>query len=117
MPFWNTGKRIFTRETLTVSTAVKTLTASVYNDTSNTDRQPNQQGSNRRPARAAVIVCETNAIRVTKDGTTPVAATTGTKLNPGDTYALETYEEIVKFQAVRDGASDGTVQVDYYRNA
>lgn len=117
MSFFISGKRIFTRETLTVSVAVKTLTQTVYDDTTHPGSQPAQIGTNRQRARAATITVEAQAIRVTRDGTTPVAATTGTKLNPGDTLVLESYQELALFKAVRDGGTDGTIQVDYYRNA
>lgn len=116
MSFFISGRRIMARETLTVSTAVKTLTAATYGDQSATASTGNQVTSNRRHAIAATITCETQAIRVTTDGTTPVAATTGIKMNVGDTMVLDSYQELVNFKAVRDGASDGTIQVNYYRS-
>lgn len=117
MPFFNSRKNVFARETLTVSNSVKTLTSTLYDNVAGitSGTQPVQTGSNRRRASGAVVITEGQAIRATKDGTDPVATTTGTKLNTGDIYILETYQDIAKFKAIREGASDGTIQVEYYR--
>lgn len=117
MPFFNSRKNVFKREVLTVSSVAIGLTAANYDATAEHANNPgNQSGAKSRKASGAVLTIEANSIRVTKDGTTaPVAATTGTKLNSGDTYVLETYQDIVFFKAIRDGASDATVQVEYYR--
>lgn len=116
MPFFNARKNVFTRETVAVSAAVKQLTRATYDDDAGVTAtvQPNQFGTDRKKASGAVVVCETSAVRVTKDGTDPVATTTGVKLNPGDVYILETYQDIVKFKATRETV-DATLQVEYYR--
>lgn len=107
----------FKQETLTVSNTVKTLTASAYNATSEFNGTAGGSFINiPRKARAAKVEnTSSNAIRYTEELTAPVAATTGSLLNPGDFKFLESLESIQKFKMIREGASDATVDVSYYR--
>lgn len=112
MPAFIQTLRPFGQETLTVSNTVKQLTQTLYDNTAQITTLRNLQ----RKARGVTVEnTSANVIRYTEDGTAPVAATTGSLLNPGDIKLLESYESIVKFKMIRDGASDATVNVDYYR--
>jgi hypothetical protein len=96
----------FARERLTVSNTVKKLTSSVYN----------VEGTVPTIKRRRARVCTENAdIRVTSEGTNPVATTTGTLLPSGSTLWLHTQSAIARFKAIRDGSSDGSIEVEYYR--
>lgn len=98
------GLQPFAYESLTVTNAVKTLT------------QATAFPANEPPARAALITFEAQPIRVTLDGTTPVASTgPGHQFNDKDAYVARQRQEIVKFKAIRDGATDGTLRVTYFR--
>lgn len=69
-------------------------------------------------ARCALITVdgdvETNDIRWTCDGTAPVAATTGHLLQAGDVLTLYGYGNILKFRAIREGGTNGTLQVTFF---
>lgn len=107
----------FARERLTVTNAVKQLTSSVYNpvatgDTSN--RIPYAQ-----PARRAEVFVRAEPINFTKNGTDPDAVTTvggvGAPAAADDVILLNSFEEIVKFKAIRSGGTDALIEVIYYR--
>lgn len=73
-------------------------------------------GKNNTP-RFAVVTCETNNIRYTRNGTTPVEASlTGAVLTPTSALPVvltgQTQIEQFRFVAVTAGA--GRVHVDYY---
>lgn len=112
MPSFVQPLRPFGSETLTVTNAVKTLTQTLYDNTAQITAARNLA----RKARGVVVEnTSSNVIRYTEDGTTPVAATTGKLLNPGDVKFLESYASIVLFKMIREGASDAIVDVEYYR--
>lgn len=114
MPNFNFHVNPLYAETLVVSNAVKQLTQTVYDGTSD-NKAYTQMGNKRRKARVAKVTVDTaNSIRWTKDGTAPVAATTGALGRQFDVIYLESYAEIIKFKAIRDGASDSSIQVEYY---
>lgn len=107
----------FASETITVDNTVKTLTPATYNATSEFSGAASSQvvKTPRKAKAAKVVVDSANAIRVTEDLTTPVAATTGVVYNQNDTLFLESLEAIQKFKTTRDGASSSSLQVTYYR--
>jgi hypothetical protein len=114
--------RAFARERITITSgAVKQLTASVYNDTSESGSQPNQTGNNRRIARAAKIVLDSGSgdIHYSEEGTNPTTGVTGADVGSlagqGDVVWLETYEQIVKFKSIALTATNGIAEVVYYR--
>jgi hypothetical protein len=94
----------FAFEKLTVSSTVKTLTASVYHQKSSTNA-PN------KIARFATISVETDSIRYRLDGTDP-DSTTGHLLQVGDVLELDSANDVAKFKAIRV-SGDATIQVSY----
>lgn len=112
MATFNITKRAFARERLTVTNAVKTLTASVYNDTTRVER----------PIKASAariqVLAGSGQIQFTEEGTAPTADVTvtgvGTQLNAGDILFLESYEAIKNFKAIRV-ATDAILEINYYR--
>lgn len=112
MSLFLSAREAFASETITVSNAVKQLTPATYDSTG----EVTGTRINVRKARGALIEVDgANSIRYTEDGTTPVAATTGRVLNQADVMVLDGYQAIVAFKAIREGASDATLQVTYYR--
>jgi len=91
----------YSYESITVSTVVKSLTATTY-----------------LRATRAFITCETGAIRYTVDGvTTPNSAgLVGHKLpnTDGVSLMLENHDEIRNFRAVRATATDGVIKITYF---
>lgn len=115
MPNFNFHVNPLYAETLTVSNSVKQLTASVFDGVTSNNQEWSQKGIKRRKARVAKIYVDTaNSIRWTKDGTAPVAATTGALGRQFDVIYLESYAEITHFKAIRDGGTDSSIQVEYY---
>lgn len=94
-------------ETIAVSTAVVAPTAG--NITSN------QAGGFYKRAVKIFMTVETNSIRVTWDGTTPVAATTGHLLTAGSSLTVIGEQNVSRLKMIRSTA-DATVQVTYYYN-
>lgn len=93
-----------TRETVTVSSAVKQLTAAYFN--------PDSQSS--YDIRYADI-CVTGApVRVTFQGTDPVAGTTGRTWYPGVTYRVWGTALLAALKAIRDTSTDGVFDVSYF---
>lgn len=112
MPTFNSILRPFGQETITVSNAAIQCSATLYDNISQIATDRNRQ----RKARGAKVEnTSANAIRYTEDGTTPVAGGPGSILNQGDIKYLESYESIVKFKMIREGASNATADVEYYR--
>lgn len=105
-------QRPYTRETLTVTNAVKQLTQTLYDNTAGITSARNLQ---RKAGSVTIENTSANALRYTEDGTTPVAATTGGLLAQGDVLELESYAAIVLFKAIREGASDAVLEVTYFR--
>ena len=89
----------FAHEALTVSNAVKTLTAATYI-------------VGERYSQAAFITLEDADIRYTYDGTTP-SATVGHLLTQGSALTLMGHHDISNFKAYRAGSVDGTIHVTY----
>lgn len=117
MASFNSFKQAFARERLTVSTVVKQLTASVYLD--NTNNPSVDKLAARASGARITVLSGSGTLSFTEDGTTPTndvttVAGVGTPLNAGDQLLLETYNAIVKFQAIRV-ASDAIIEVVYYR--
>lgn len=113
MAAFNALKQAFARERLTVTNAVKTLTASVYNDSVNV--------SGKKKASGAIITMLSGSgdIAFTEEGTDPTADITtvsgvGRPLSAGDTLTLDTYNAVAKFKAIRISA-DAIIEVVYYR--
>ena len=99
----------FAREAITVDHTVKSLTAATYNCSAEVDTT--KMGK----AKVALLTTETADIRVTFDGTDPVATTTGHLLTPGSSLTVENYETITKIKATREGSTNGSIQVTYWR--
>lgn len=89
----------FAYEKMTVTNAVKTLTAATY-------------VSGDKKARVAYLSVETNGVNFTYDGTTP-SATEGHLLNAGESITINGYANISQFKMFRSGAADATVKVTY----
>lgn len=116
-------KNSIARETLTVSTVALPLTATKY---VGTIRGSNQNGNKAWKARGAIVRVDTSGfgVRCTRDGTAPVAGTTGVVIvNTGTLplpagslieLVLDSYAQICAFQMIREGASDAVVQVEYF---
>lgn len=95
---------VVSSEQLTVTAGVVTLDAAKYID------------ANGIVAEAADFTVEDENIRITRDGTTPNPATQVGKLFVvGDYVKLTTQAEIKGFKAIREGAADGNIFVDYYK--
>lgn len=110
MPTFNSPKHAFARERLTITNAVKTLTAATYDPSSDHKRATG--------ARIAVL-SGSGTFTFTEDGTTPTAdATTvsgvGTPAEAGDIIYLESFAAVSNFKAIRV-ATDAIVEVVYYR--
>jgi hypothetical protein len=102
-------------ETLVIAGTASGLTQTVFDGVTGNNQAWNQNGSKRRKARAAKITLDNpNSIRWTVNGTTPVGATTGNVARQFDVILLDSYSKIAKFSAIRDGASSGDIQVEYY---
>jgi len=86
-------------ETLTVSTVVKTLNEEIY-----------MSGLER--SNSAVIDVQTAGIKYRTDGGSP-SATVGMTAGAGDVITLESYNEVKLFKAIRSGAADATLNVDF----
>jgi hypothetical protein len=65
--------------------------------------------------REAIITVIGYAVRVTLDGTAPVAATTGIYLAAGDVLVLRGYANLLAFRAIRDTGSSASISVTYLR--
>jgi hypothetical protein len=89
----------FAYEVLTVTTAVKTLTAGSY-----------IVGDKR--AQVAQLTVESNGVNYTYDGTPPTA-TVGHNLPAGSSLVIQGMHNIENFKMFRSGASDATVKVTY----
>lgn len=64
---------------------------------------------------SAFISVESQPIRWTVDGTAPVATTTGHKATDTDTITLNGIDAITKFRAIRDGGTNATIHVTYFK--
>lgn len=113
MAAFNALKQAFARERLTVTNAVKTLTAATYNDSAN--------DSNKKKASGAIITMLSGSgdIAFTEEGTAPTADITtvagvGRPLSAGDVLTLENYNAIAKWKGIRITA-DAIIEVVYYR--
>lgn len=110
MPTFYTPKHAFARERLTVTNAVKTLTAATYDAGGVEDRATGAQ---------IVILSGSGAVAYTEDGTAPTAdITTVTGVGmpgvAGDVITLESYAAVVNFKAIRI-TTDAILEVVYYR--
>ena len=95
---------VVSSEQLTIPVGVVTLDITKYKD------------ANGEFAGAADFIVEDENIRITRDGTTPNPATQVGKLFlVGDYVKLTTQAEIEGFKAIREGAADGNIFVDYYK--
>lgn len=83
-------------ETITVSNAVKTLTASKYGDS----------------VKRAVITIQNAQLRYNYNGSTPTA-TVGHAVNPFDVIVLIGTSNIQNFKAIRKGTTDSVISVTY----
>jgi|24BtaG_2_1085350.scaffolds.fasta_scaffold30692_1 hypothetical protein len=95
--------REFAKETITVSSAVKTLTAGTY-------AASGGWGS----AQKALVQVLDAPIRFYLDGTDPTS-TTGFGEFAGSSFELEGEAEILGFRAIRAGGSDAKIIVRYLR--
>lgn len=64
-------------------------------------------------ATMAVIGVESEPMRFRDDGDNP-SATVGYLVASGETLELHSREAIKQFRAIRDGASDSTLNISYY---
>lgn len=62
----------------------------------------------------ALITVEANPIRFRLDGTAPTA-TEGHLLQPGDAITITGYSNLSRLRFIRQGGSDATLRVTYYR--
>lgn len=92
------------QETLTVTNAVKTLTASVYKTGKHDDVQK------------CIITIEGADIRFWTTGADPVAGTSGHLGLSGDTIILTRKHSVENFKAIRNASTDATIQVTYEGN-
>ncbi len=60
----------------------------------------------------AFVTVEDAPIRVQLDGTAPTA-NDGHLINPGDSFDLESPDELSNFRAIRTGSVSATLQVSY----
>lgn len=95
-------------EQLTVTTAVKTLTAAKYSGLMASER-----GRGRNAMRARITADATNGFRYTVDGTAP-SLTLGHPVLGGAEIILEGYDAIKAFKAFRSGGADAVINVTYY---
>ena len=86
-------------EPLVVSTVVVSLNSEIYMN--------GLERSNR-----ATIDVQTAGIRYRVDGGLP-SATLGMVVNAGDIIRLESYNDIKLFRAIRSGAVDANLNIDY----
>jgi len=87
-------------ETVTVSMTPKALTAANYG-----------------AFNKGLVCVEGNAIRFTLDGvTTPTSGSSGVgiKLDIGQCIELTTNDQLVKFRAIRNSATDATIRCTYW---
>ena len=89
----------FNFETITVTTAVKGLTAATYTSGGNT-------------ARRVIITVENAQIRYRYDGTDPTA-TVGHLLNPMDALTLIGTAAVKNFRVIQKGTTNGKISVTY----
>lgn len=105
------------REQLSVGAAPVPLSSSVYgipaHDAPSTGSFPSQLGVGAKLPDTAVIQVLANPIIFTTEGTTPAAAV-GFQAAIGDRIYLNTIQEIANFQAIQQGASAGTIEVQYF---
>jgi hypothetical protein len=99
-------------ESLTSTTAVKTLTATKYRVVSVLGSGSPAHTVATVIAEEALVTVETNSIRWTVDGTTP-STTVGHLAAAGDVIDLEGFDAIRKFQFTRASA-DGAIHVTYF---
>lgn len=81
---------------LTVSTTAVTLTLP----------------TNKKPGGAVISVIG-QPIRFTRDGSTTPTATKGLRAAAGTQIYLHTPEQVAGFKAIREGASDATLAIEY----
>lgn len=91
----------FAHESLTVTSAVRQLTESVYKPS----------GGVRAPAQFATVSVETDSIRWTVDGTDP-STSAGHLATSGTYISLGGYNQIKQFKAHRV-TGDATIKVSY----
>ena len=102
------------RERLTVGAAAVGLTAASYTIAATGGASAgNDFGINRREASYALVQVLAQALNFTLDGTTPTAAI-GYLAAANDLIHLNSAQEIRAFKAIRNGASDSTVEVTYF---
>lgn len=120
MATFNVTRRAFSRERITVTNAVKTLTVAKY-DLTSTPIPGNQVGTYKRRATSARLVPggTSGDINFTTDGTAPTADATvagvGTIAGARDVITLESEEAIRNFKAIALTATDAIIEVEYYR--
>lgn len=111
MAIFNGFKQPFARERLTVSSTVKTLTATVYNDASSSVDL-------RQRASGARVTVETAGLRWTEEGTDPnigVGTEVGSLAAVGDAIYLDGYNAVARLKMLRSTGTDAAVEVTYYR--
>lgn len=110
MATFHSPKRAFARERITVTNAVKTLTAATY---SPSDVEHRATGAR------IVVLSGSGDIAFTEGGTDPTADITtvsgvGSPASAGDIIYLESYAVIANFKAIRISAN-AILEVTYYR--
>ena len=99
------------RERITVSSTAKALTASTYQIKASA--AANQYGASDIMPIGAEIQVQTEPINFVKDGTTATALL-GFVAAANDIIYLNSLQEIQRFSAIRNGASDATLEVLYF---
>jgi len=92
----------FAYEKITVGATVASLSSTEY------------QPSGEVAAHRAVITCEDATCRYRYDGVDPTA-TEGHQLTPGNVIELEGINNIRRFRAIRDTATDSVLRITYER--
>lgn len=87
-------------EQVTVSNSVKELTEAAYKPRTTTKAQK------------AIVGVESNGIRFCLDGQNPTTSY-GMEAGSGDMIELSSFDEIVKFRAIRSGGADAVLNVTY----
>lgn len=98
----------FATENLTVSTAVRVLTATKYR--TQADTLPARD----KLATSALITVGAQALRLTMEGTDPVASTTGALLPANSNWLIQGYQNIAKAKMIRESGVDAPISVSYF---
>jgi hypothetical protein len=95
-------------ENLTVSNSVAVLTPAKYKIQSSTVPPANKL------AQYALITVGGQALRLTMEGTAPVATTTGALLPANSNWLIGGYQNIAAAKMIRESGVDAPISVSYF---